>query len=82
MNPDPAVRAALQQRITILAPVSARLHAAHVHPPIAPHDWHGPAARAFADLEAELRGRITAADELVAALLRESRLALAGLEHE
>jgi hypothetical protein len=79
MTPDPALRAALERQIAILVPVSGRLHAAHVRPPIAPRDWGGPASRGFAELEHDLRTRITAADEAVRALLHDSRLALAGV---
>jgi hypothetical protein len=79
MTPDPALRSALEQQVAVLAPMSGRLHAAHVHPPIAPRDWGGPASRGFAELERELRTLITAADETVAALLHDSRLALAGV---
>ena len=79
MTPDPVLRAALDQQIAILSPLSARVHAAHVHPPVAPQSWGGPAARGFAELERELRRRIATADDLVAGLLHDSRLAAAGL---
>lgn len=79
MISDPGLRPALEQQIAILVPVSGRLHAACVHPPIAPRDWGGPASRGFAELERELRDRIATADEAVRVLLHDSRLALAGL---
>jgi hypothetical protein len=79
MTPDPALRSALEQQVAILAPMSSRLHAAHIHPPIAPRDWGGPTSRAFAERERELRVLIATADEAVGALLHDSRLALAAV---
>lgn len=81
MTYDPARRAALEHQAAILAPIAARLHAATVHPPISPHDWGGPAARGFDELEQRLRSRIARADECVSNLLHDTRLALGALDH-
>ncbi|MBX3195210.1 MAG: hypothetical protein KF727_08965 [Microbacteriaceae bacterium] len=75
MPSDPVLRAALDRQAAVLAPISARLHAAVVHPPVAPHDWGGPAARGFAELEHELRTSIAAADDTVSGLLHATRIA-------
>jgi hypothetical protein len=67
--------AALEHQIAVLAPIAARLHAAVVHPPIAPHDWQGPASRSYGAFEQQLRDLLRAADDAVGASLHSSRLA-------
>lgn len=77
MTPDPVLlAAALERQAAVLAPLSARLEAAVVHPPIAPREWGGPASRAFADLERRLRAELVRADEAVGAALHGTRIAL------
>jgi hypothetical protein len=77
MTPDLALlRAALERQIALLAPIAHRLQQAVVHPPIAPHDWRGPASRSYAALEEQLRSRIREAEDAVGAALHHSRLAL------
>jgi len=79
-TPDQALlRAYLDRQAEALAPVAARLHDAVVHPPIAPADWHGPASDAYAQLEAQLRARIRAAEASAAAALHSTRIALGQL---
>jgi hypothetical protein len=80
MTYDPAQRAALEHQAATLAPIAARLHAATAHPPIAPYDWGGPAARGFDELEQRLRSRIATADECVTSLLHDTRLAVGALD--
>jgi hypothetical protein len=76
MTPDLArLHAALERQIALLAPIAHRLRLAVVHPPIAPHDWRGPASRSYASLEEQLRSRIRDAEDAVAAALHHSRLA-------
>lgn len=78
MTPDPAaLRAALERQVSVLAPVAAHLRAATAHPPISPHDWHGPAASAYGDLEQRLRAALVSADDAAAEALHAARLALA-----
>jgi hypothetical protein len=80
MHPDhAALQAALARRISALAPVAAHLREAVVHPAVAPHDWSGPAARAYRDLESELRGRLRHAADAAESALHESRLAMSQL---
>jgi hypothetical protein len=80
MTPDPALRAALEHQVAILVPIAGRLRAAIVHPPIAPHDWGGPASSGFDELEGRLRRRIAVAEDCVATLLRDTRLAVRALD--
>lgn len=77
MTPDfAALSAALERQIALLAPIEHRLRLAVVHPPIAPHDWQGPASRAYSSLEEQLRACIRDADEAAAAALHHARLAV------
>ena len=76
MPSDPALRAALERQAVVLAPAAARLRACSAHPPIAPQDWGGPAARGFDALEGELRAAIREADAAVGDLLHWTRLAI------
>jgi hypothetical protein len=73
---DLALRHALEQQVSALVPIAADLHAAVVHPAVAPADWHGPASDAYASLEAQMRSRIAEAERAVAVTLQTSRLAL------
>lgn len=80
MDPDTsAVRAALERQAAVLAPVAARLRAATAHPPISPHDWHGPAASAYRHLEERLRVRLVSAGDAADAARHSARLTLAQL---
>lgn len=80
MHPDPAaLEAALTRRIAALAPVAGHLREAVVHPTVAPHEWSGSAARAYRDVEAELRGRIRHAADAAESALHETRVAVARL---
>jgi hypothetical protein len=80
MTPDPsALRAALERQAAVLTPVAAGLRAATAHPPISPHDWHGPAATAYREFEQRLRVGLVAADDAVEAARHSTRLALAQL---
>lgn len=77
MNSDPsALLAALERQAQLLAPVSADLHAAVAHPPVAPHDWRGPASDAYLALKRELRSRVVSAEFAVAAALGSTRRAI------
>jgi hypothetical protein len=78
---DPlALRTLLEQQAAHLAPISARLHVASAHPPIAPTDWRGPASEGYAALEARLRSRIVAGEHAVDEALRGTRAALGELD--
>jgi hypothetical protein len=81
MPSDPLLVAALDSQISVLAPVAARLHLAVVHPPIAPHDWQGPASRSFGDLEQRLRSSLRLADDAAGAALHASRIARGQVAH-
>jgi hypothetical protein len=74
-----ALRHALEQQVAALVPIVAGLHAAVVHPAIAPADWHGPASDAYAGLESRLRSRVAVAERAATTVLQTSRLALAEL---
>lgn len=76
MDPDlSALAAALDRQIRVLAPVAARLRMAVVHPPVAPPDWHGPAAVSFGELEMQLRAQLRRAADAAEAALHAGRLA-------
>jgi hypothetical protein len=78
MFPDlAALEAALERHAVALAPVAQHLREAVVHPPVAPHDWGGPAARSYRELEHQLRGRVRHAADAAERALHETRLALA-----
>jgi hypothetical protein len=80
MTPDPsALRAALERQAEVLAAVAARLRTATAHPPISPHDWRGPAASAYRELEQRLREGMVAADDAAETARHSARLALAQL---
>lgn len=80
MDPDTsALRAALERQVAVLAPVAARLRVATAHPPISPHDWHGPAASAYRELEQRLRARLVSAGDAAEAARHCARLTLAQL---
>jgi hypothetical protein len=80
MTPDLLLlQAALERQIAVLAPISHRLRLAVVHPPIAPHDWLGPASRSYAALEEQLRARLRDAEDAVVGALHDSRLAVGQL---
>jgi hypothetical protein len=80
-TPDQALlRAYLERQEQALSPVVARLREAVVHPPISPHDWHGPASDSYAALESRLRARIRAAEAAVTDALHSTRLALGQLD--
>ena len=74
------LRALLEQQAAHLAPISARLHVASAHPPIAPTDWHGPAADGYAAFETRLRSQIVAGERAVDEALRSTRVALGELD--
>ncbi|HEV7742006.1 MAG TPA: hypothetical protein VGO65_06265 [Pseudolysinimonas sp.] len=77
MTPDLLLlQAALERQVALLTPISHRLRLAVVHPPIAPHDWSGPASRSYGSLEQQLRVRIREADDAVSGALSDCRLAL------
>jgi hypothetical protein len=77
MNPVPsALLAALERQAQLLAPVAAALQAAVAHPPVAPHDWRGPASDAYLALEREVRSRVVSAEFAVAAALGSTRHAI------
>ncbi|MEO8261375.1 MAG: hypothetical protein ABI566_02300 [Pseudolysinimonas sp.] len=77
MTPDQsALRAALERQAQVLVPVAADLHAAVAHPPVAPHDWHGPASDSYQALERQVRSRLISAEFAVAAALGSTRQAL------
>ena len=64
-----------------MSPDPARLTAAlAAHPPTAPTDWGGPAARAFAGLETRLRTQLARADAAASELLQATRTALAHID--
>jgi len=73
------LRAHLERQAAALAPVAASLRDAVAHPPIAPHDWHGPASQAYAELEARLRQRVAAAGSAAGDALHSTRSALGQL---
>jgi hypothetical protein len=77
---DIALRAALAHQAAVLAPIRARLQEEVVHPPIAPHDWRGPAAYAYALVEDRLRSRIRAAEAVVEQALHHTRIAMGQLD--
>jgi hypothetical protein len=74
------LRALLEQQAAHLAPISARLHVASAHQPIAPTDWRGPAADGYAALDAQLRSQIAAGGRAVDEALRSTRAALGELD--
>ncbi len=76
---DLALRHALEQQAAALLPIVADLHAAVVHPPVAPAEWHGPASDAYAGLERRMLARVAEAERLVAATLQSTRVALGHL---
>lgn len=77
MTPDTAaLRAALEREIAVLVPAVTHLRAATAHPPISPHDWHGPAAAGYGELEQRLRAALVAAEDAAGAALHAARLAL------
>lgn len=78
---DPvALKTLLEEQAAQLAPISARLHVAATHPPIAPTDWKGPAADGYTALETRLRSRIVASEQAVEEALRSTRAALGELD--
>lgn len=80
-TPDQALlRVYLERQAQALAPVAMRLREAVVHPPISPHDWHGPASDSYAALESQLRARIRAAEAAVTEALHSTRIALGELD--
>lgn len=77
---NPSLLPLLEHQARVLAPVAARLHVAVAHPPIAPHEWQGEAARSFERLEEQLRGRLREAEDRVASALHSTRLAIGRLD--
>jgi len=80
MTDPTALTATLEQRAAFLAPISARMHVAAAHPPLAPTDWKGPASEAYTTLEARVRSRLAAAEHAVDEALRGTRAALGELD--
>jgi hypothetical protein len=77
MTPESgALRAALERQAGVLAPIATHLQAATAHPPISPHDWHGPASEASRAREQLLRSRIVAAESAVTDALHGTRMAV------
>lgn len=82
MNPDlTALQVALERQAEVLAPIAHRLRLGVVHPPVAPHDWSGPASVTFAEREVTLRQLIRHAAEAAETALHETRLALSQVGH-
>jgi hypothetical protein len=77
---NPSLLPLLEHSAGVLAPVAARLHVAVAHPPISPHEWQGPAAQAFEQLEEELRSRLRAAEDAAASALHSMRIAIGQLD--
>jgi len=78
MTPDPrALEVPLERQLSVLVPIAGRLHVADAHPLVAPHDWQGPAAGAYRDLEDALRHRVRQASEAAEAAVHATRRALA-----
>ncbi len=81
MFPDPrSLEVPLERQLTVLAPISSRLHVAAMHPLVAPHDWRGPASLAYRDLEEELLASVRRAAETAEAAVHSTRRALVALE--
>jgi hypothetical protein len=78
LTPDaPLLQTQLHRQAATLTGVCADLRIAVARPPVAPHDWHGPASRAYAELEDRLRTRLAVAADAAAVALQSTRLALA-----
>jgi hypothetical protein len=72
-----AVRAALEQQRSELAPIARVLSAVATFPPrLRPEDWRGPAARACERLEQQLSRELCDAESAVAGAQRETRAAM------
>lgn len=78
---DPgALRMALEQQQSELAPIARVLAAAAAHPPrFSPHEWRGEAADACARLHDELGRALRAGDTAVSVAARDLRGALTEL---
>jgi hypothetical protein len=78
MEPDLAgLRVALERQALMLAPIAHRLRLGVVHPPVAPHDWNGPASVSFGALENRLRHAIRLAADATDEALHATRIAVA-----
>ena len=77
MTPDPRpLEVPLERLLLVLAPMASRLHAAAMHPLVAPHDWSGPASRAYREVEEDLHIRVRHAAQLAEAAVHSTRRAL------
>ena len=75
-----ALRMALEQQQSELAPIARVLAAAAAHPPrVSPHEWRGEAADACARLHDELGRALRAGDNAVSVAARDIRGALTEL---